>query len=130
MALEKGYYLSNNLTKATVLAIFPPSASGSNSSQVTTTKCPFHLPEASYYVFHPLSDFADRYYYLTSTRMNISLALMGYWPSDSIFHTFMPGWYTLVCGDEWGQLVILHLLFENHWQSFFWKGELKISNLS
>ncbi|MDG6995704.1 MAG: hypothetical protein JRN52_07260 [Nitrososphaerota archaeon] len=113
IALEEGYYLSNNLTKATALTIFTPSASGSNSSQDTTTSCSFHLPEVSYYVFHPLSDFADRYYYLTSTRMNISLVLVGYWPNAGVFHPFMPGWYTLVCGDEWGQLVILHLHFEN-----------------
>ncbi|MDG7024628.1 MAG: hypothetical protein JRN45_08945 [Nitrososphaerota archaeon] len=109
IAVERGYYSSTNLSLGTILTVFPASPIGLNS----TVSCPFHVPYVSIFVFHPLSDAADRYYYLTTTRMNFTLALTGYWSGTTGFHVFEPGWYTLACGDEWGQLVVLHVYFRN-----------------
>ncbi len=56
-----------------------------------------------------MSDFADRYYDLTGTRMNFAMTLSGSWSQDS-FSYFKPGKYTLVCGDEWGDIIVVHFL--------------------
>ncbi len=41
--------------------------------------------------------------------MNTSFTLNGIWSEDGNFHFFDPGFYSLICGDEWGDVVVLHL---------------------
>jgi hypothetical protein len=106
--LARGY-LVNNLTLGMPLNVFSSANPSANSTFGAITDCPFHVPEVSYYQFHPLSDFAERYYYLTGTRMNTTLTLNGYWTGNGSFRYFDPGSYTLICGDEWGQLTALHI---------------------
>jgi hypothetical protein len=43
------------------------------------------------------------------------IGLKGYWTNDSVsqFNNFDPGVYTVIAGDEWGALVILHFTVSN-----------------
>ena len=43
--------------------------------------------------------------------MSFNLKVRNYWRGDhpnAVLHNFEPGVYTVVAGDEWGTLVILH----------------------
>jgi len=77
------------------------------------------LAGISSYVFQPLSDNAALFQMSESTPVinNMEMdtefepAPTGYWASNEVgstFTNFEPGVYTVVAGDEWGNLVILH----------------------
>jgi hypothetical protein len=50
--------------------------------------------------------------------MQYELTINGYWPDDSFssnsqLTNFSPGVYTVVGGDEWGNLIVLHFMVAN-----------------
>jgi hypothetical protein len=47
---------------------------------------------------------------LNNSPMQYDVKLTGYWTSDTIpqFKNFDPGIYTVIGGDEWGAMVVLH----------------------
>jgi hypothetical protein len=81
------------------------------------------LADISSYVFQPLSDTAAVFQMSESTavstmEMNTEFepAPTGYWASNNVgatFTNFEPGVYTVVGGDEWGALVVLHFTVSN-----------------
>lgn len=110
LAIFKGYYGVGNVTTATALDIFSPS--NTNSSSSTGSDCPnpalFSVPR---FYFNPNSDMAlignGR-----TLQMSLSMTFEGYWVANVgvplMLHPFTPGIYTVVCGDEWGNLVLGH----------------------
>ena len=103
-----GYYTQGNISSATPLQISPPGL---------IVPCPAFL--AGYYLFQPSSDEAPFFggeavlpmravaivsgYYTPGQSYNYSL------PSGGISPTPFPaGVYTVVAGDEWGQMAVAH----------------------
>jgi MFS family permease len=105
ISILQGYYDSENVAGATPLQIFDP-----NSFYT----CPVMMAVASY-DFQPWSSIADIYtshdVVPYSLNMTTPLTATGFWTGsrpDATFSNFTPGVYTLVGGDEWGALVVLH----------------------
>ena len=49
-------------------------------------------------------------------KMQYELQLNGYWdgnPMEAVQDNFNPGVYTVVAGDEWGALVLVHFTVTN-----------------
>jgi hypothetical protein len=120
VAFFKGYYTASNILGAESLGIYKPG----------TYSCPA-IFDVNSYGFQPLSDNATIFVEsglaqhgtmiwsskpLATWPMNADITVSGYWtdnPLDymgtsAVFHNFEPGIYTVVGGDEWGQLLILH----------------------
>jgi len=104
-AIFEGNYTAEDILSATPLELFDPNLKHS---------CPLILSEISSYVFQPASDYAAVFQLSESTaaltlKMNSLLqpALFGYWTGTE-FNDFIPGVYTVVAGDEWGAMVVLH----------------------
>ena len=108
IAVFQGNYTAANVSTATPLQIYEPGI----------YHCPDILADISYYVFQPLSDTAAVFQMSESTAgftagMNAEVepAPTGYWANDNVgaaFTNFEPGIYTVVAGDEWGALVLVH----------------------
>jgi hypothetical protein len=108
IAIFQGNYTAANFSSATPLQIYKPG----------TYMCPMILGNISSYVFQPLNNSAAVFQMSESTAvftmaMNIEFepAPTGYWASDDVdatFTNFKPGVYTVVGGDEWGALVVVH----------------------
>ena len=109
IAIFQGNYTAANVSSATPLQIYQPA----------TYTCPMTLGDISSYVFQPLSDTASVFQMSESTavfnnmEMNTEFepAPTGYWASNNIgavFTHFEPGVYTVVAGDEWGAVVVVH----------------------
>jgi hypothetical protein len=108
IAIFQGNYTVANISTATPLQIYEPGI----------YHCPDILADISSYVFQPLSDTAGVFQMSESTAgftagMNAEFepAPTGYWASNEVgaaFTNFGPGVYTVVAGDEWGALVVLH----------------------
>ena len=109
IAIFKGSYASANVSSATPLQIYEPGI----------YHCPMILAGISSYVFQPLSDIASVFQMSEATAVinNMEMdtefepAPTGYWASNNVgaaFTHFEPGIYTVVGGDEWGNLIILH----------------------
>jgi hypothetical protein len=102
LAIFDGYYTSSNISAADSLELYQPGVRA----------CPMFMLLITSYTFQPLSDIAS----VNSPNpgfnlsMNSDLTANGYWSGTSAenFVVFPPGIYTIVGGDEWGQLVILH----------------------
>jgi hypothetical protein len=104
----QGNYTAANISSATPLQIYEPG----------TYTCPMILSDTSSYVFQPLSDNAAIFQMseptaVFSMAMNTEFepAPTGYWASNDVgaaFTNFEPGVYTVVAGDEWGALVLVH----------------------
>jgi hypothetical protein len=98
-----GYYTSENVSAASTLALYSPGTSG----------CPGILSGVTGYSFEGLSNLAGINEGQDSTpvlyqHMDVNVTASGYWTST--FHLFSPGYYTVVGGDEWGTIIILHFL--------------------
>ena len=73
------------------------------------------------YSFQPSSDAAylEGGSYSSSNglmKMQYELQLNGYWdgnPMEAVQDNFNPGVYTVVAGDEWGALVLVHFTVTN-----------------
>jgi hypothetical protein len=108
IAVFQGNYSAANISSATPLQIYEPGI----------YHCPDVLADISSYVFQPLSDTAAVFQISESTAgftaaMNAEFepAPTGYWASNNVgatFTNFEPGVYTVIAGDEWGALVIVH----------------------
>jgi hypothetical protein len=109
LGLWQGYYLAGNLSAAPPLSLFQPGI----------YSCPAEFPVA-YYSFSPLSDNVSLYSpqprsgnTTVPTAMwtmpdAFTQSISGYWTSQGVFQQFQPGYYTLVGGDYYGQLAIVH----------------------
>jgi hypothetical protein len=106
ISILQGYYDAKSVAAITPLQLFDPNAIYS---------CPAMLAAVSY-DFQPWSDVAAIYpgnpepY---SINMTTKVTSAGFWTVTHghptwIFSNFTPGIYTVVGGDEWGALVILH----------------------
>jgi len=110
-AIFKGYHLQNNLPSTDRLDLYGPGFSF----------CPLILFGINSYVFAPGSDLAS---INAGCSPNPCFAIpiqsrgsfTGFW-SDNIpymssptFHSLSPGVYTVVGGDEWGNLLVLHFV--------------------
>jgi hypothetical protein len=108
-AIFQGNYTATNVSSATPLQIYQPA----------TYTCPATIGNISSYVFQPLSDTASVFQMSESTAVFNNMEMntefepgpRGYWASNNIgaaFTLFDPGVYTVVAGDEWGALVVVH----------------------
>jgi len=110
MVLQGNYGLGNFTTGAP-LTLF-------NSTYATS--CTAQLYPTKYYIFEPLSDFADAFdsrgYSAGNQTIAFSLSSSGYWTggygisisnAPPSFHAYA-GAYTVVAADEWGSVVIEH----------------------
>ena len=98
-----GYYTSENVSAASTLTLYPPG----------TYNCPGILSGITGYSFEGTSNIAGIMQGQDSTpalfqHMDVNVTASGYWTTT--FHLFSPGYYTVVGGDEWGTLIILHFL--------------------
>jgi hypothetical protein len=107
ISILKGYYDIKSVAAITPLQLFDPNA---------VYHCPMILAGIISYDFQPGSDVAaiyTSYDYFTplSINMTAKVASSGFWTGsrpNATFSNFTPGIYTVVGGDEWGALVILH----------------------
>ncbi|MDG6901927.1 MAG: hypothetical protein JRM80_08195 [Nitrososphaerota archaeon] len=112
VAVFQGYYSARNISTGTYLAPSKPVAGG----------CPV-APTIQYYEFAPQSDAALAVLISTPSaptfkvQMNTTITFDGYWTGYAIpspgfpamtFHEFGSGTYTVMTGDEWGNLVLLY----------------------
>jgi hypothetical protein len=106
IAYYKGYYDADSVASATPLYFYNPNL---------LPPCAAPLP-VDEYVFQPSSDIAlgrisgvpDNT--ANAFAMEVSLVIGGYWPStpSAVIGPFTRGDYTIVAGDEWGTLAVLH----------------------
>jgi hypothetical protein len=104
IAVFAGYFSQSNISSASKpLSLYMPGA----------YMCPLILSNISAYVFKPQSDTAQ---ILGSCNTGSCFELNttsqidagGSWGEARAFSSFSPGPYTVVGGDEWGQMLILH----------------------
>jgi hypothetical protein len=110
VAVFSGYYSPTDVLKGKPLVIFDP-------DQVY--HCPaFSWAEGAVYEFKPSSDIAAISHDSvppsngTDTQILKELQLSHYWTGSypATINSFEPGIYTIVAGDEWGALVVLHFM--------------------
>jgi hypothetical protein len=101
----RGYYDTKSVVTISPLQLFDPNAA---------YHCPAILAAVSY-DFQPWSDIATIYTGYDcepwSTNMTAQVTSAGFWTGSrptATFSNFTPGIYTVVGGDEWGALVVLH----------------------
>jgi hypothetical protein len=116
IAVYQGDYTSANFSAATPLNLDNPTA--------IYLGPPYFAPTS--FSFHPLSDIADIIpgknipsadagSNTTNQQISAEITLKGYWTNSSVpnFTYFDPGVYTVVGGDEWGNLVFVHFTISN-----------------
>jgi|WetSurMetagenome_2_1015567.scaffolds.fasta_scaffold346727_1 hypothetical protein len=109
MAFFVGYYTEEDIYTATPLRLYDPKA---------VYHCPDILSEINSYVFQPSTSIADVYGScesgpcLEDFEIEGTVSYTGFWPGgdDAKLSNFTPGVYTVVCGDEWGGLAVVHFL--------------------
>ena len=108
----RGYCTSSNISKATSLYFYDHTIDHGCQS----------IANFSDYIFTPKSDLASSVFNETIhsyTPLKYEITTNGYWPVYAApnynysFSTFEPGIYTVVAGDEWGAMVILHFTVSN-----------------
>jgi len=106
ISILKGYYDAKSAGDITPLQLFDPNAMYS---------CPAILAGVYYdFDFQPWSDIATVYldnFEPYSINMTATVTSTGFWTGsrpNATLSDFTPGIYTIVGGDEWGALVILH----------------------
>jgi len=108
IAVFEGDYVASNLSTGTPLTLYNPHI---------TRLCPTNYPVISY-SFQPSLDWAQVIEnpanpLHNSQQMQYELTINGYWPDDNFssnsqLTSFKPSVYTVVAGEEWGNLIILH----------------------
>jgi len=105
ISILQGYYDAKSVVTLTPLQLFDPNAA---------YHCPAILAAVSY-DFQPWSDIATIYTGYDcepwSINMTTEVTSAGFWTGsrpNATFSNFTSGIYTVVGGDEWGALVILH----------------------
>jgi hypothetical protein len=104
VAIFQGYYTTGlNLSKVTPLNLIEPVIEHGRIE---------HFGENFVYNFKPSSDIAVFNYggTINNSPMKDEINIEGYWTSSGSysFSNFEPGVYTIVAGDEWGALLVLH----------------------
>jgi hypothetical protein len=106
VAIFQGYYASGDISSATPLKLYDPLA---------VYSCPMVLSEIDTYAFQPLSDIAAVFQIsdtnpVLTENMNVEVQTTGYWIGSTAvtLTNFDPGVYTVVGGDEWGSLLVVH----------------------
>ncbi len=113
VAIFQGNYTSSNVSSAMPLQLYNPEGIYS---------CPA-LFLVNSYSFNPLSDTASVFGgcgssnpnpCLTDFKISSEITVTGYWSNDqeSVLGNFTPGVYTVVGGDEWGSLAVLHFVVQ------------------
>lgn len=110
IAIFQGYYTSSNVSSATPLQLYKPGI----------YHCPMILSGINAYAFQPLSDSAsvigscEPNPCFTDFKVSSEVTVTGYWSNgqESILGNFTPGVYTVVGGDEWGSLAVLHFIVQ------------------
>ncbi|HEV2139341.1 MAG TPA: hypothetical protein VGR53_10925 [Nitrososphaerales archaeon] len=107
IAIVSGHYSSGNI-------------SSSNSLYLSNPSLPSHCPnvpsQIDYYRFSPSTQIAEPGPSMGPIPMSGTIRLSGYWtgkPSvhnSGVFHYFNPGIYTILAGDEWGDMAILYFV--------------------
>jgi len=104
IAVLSGFYDSHNYSSGAPVSIFPFPSGGSFNY------CLFYMPslvlDSHYYLFEPHSDIANLTSQSQPTMINITVTI------DPLTFTLPTGQYTIVGGDEWGDLVIAHFVVE------------------
>jgi hypothetical protein len=113
IAVFSGDYNSSNLSTGTPLTLYDPHVA---------RLCPTNYPVISY-SFQPSLDWAHVIEnpdnpINSAQQMQYELTINGYWPDDNFssnsqLTNFAPGVYTVVGGDEWGNLIVLHFTVAN-----------------
>jgi hypothetical protein len=107
IAVFRGNYTASDFPAATPLIVFDPNPI-------------FHCPVIP--IFYPSFDFAPSSDIVNNSSlnstfgMNSTITVNGYWAGDrpnAILTYFDSGVYTIVGGDEWGNLVIVHFTVLN-----------------
>jgi len=110
-AIFKGYHLQNDLPSTDRVELYNPGV----------YFCPLILSTINSYVFAPGSDLASinggcSVNPCFTIPMKSTGSFTGFWSgsipylSSPTFHSFSPGVYTVVGGDEWGDLLVLHFV--------------------
>lgn len=102
LAVFSGNYAAGNVSSAKALQIFQPG----------TYACPMILSQISSFSFQASSDNATVFgecqpSACLSEQVQASVSFGGYW-SGGEFTNFQSGTYTVVAGDEWGAIAVLH----------------------
>jgi len=104
VAVLSGNYDASNASSGKALQIYEPGV----------YNCPLVLAGIASYIFQPSSDNASIYGSCQSgggecisERVNSTVPFAGYYVGTT-FTSFPSGTYTVVAGDEWGDLAILH----------------------
>jgi len=107
LAIILGRYTSNNISSASSLYLWNPT--------VPNNGCPPFSAHTYFYVFNPRSDLALPSGLLQNSLpepMDAIFEVNGYWTGSGfntgVFHYFGPGTYTLLAGDEWGDILFLY----------------------
>jgi uncharacterized protein YceK len=113
IAVYQGDYTSSNYSTATPLNLYNPTSIFLCQPQTT--------PVPTSFLFEPLSDIADIIagnakpggdtgVITSQQQISGQMTLKGYWTGDSVpkFTYFNPGVYTVLGGDEWGNLALVH----------------------
>jgi len=109
LAVLRGNYTMSSYSIVTPLIIFNPS-----EVYIGTTTA-----EPTSYSFQPFIDVAilngGDFNSSDAIRLHIEISINGYWPNNesASSNNFEPGIYTIVAGDEWGALVVLHFTVTN-----------------
>lgn len=106
IAIFQGYYTAGDLSTLKPLKLDNPNA---------VYPCPMILADISTYTFQSSGDTADVFQLggiepVLTEQMNTQIHPTGYWTGspNGTLTGFAPGVYTVVAGDEWGALVVLH----------------------
>jgi hypothetical protein len=110
LAVLRGNYTGLNYSTVTPLIIFHP-------GEVYTGTAIIAAPTS--YSYQPFIDVAilngGDFNSSDAIRLHIEISVYGYWPNNesTSSNNFEPGVYTIVAGDEWGALVVLHFTVTN-----------------
>jgi len=107
VAILRGNYTSGNVVTAAPLILYNPNG--------IVQGCLPPVLNVTAYHFEPLSDIAT----LDGTvidqsatfEMSTEVSVWSYWagsPPNAVQHNLEPGVYTVVAGDEWGAVVVVH----------------------
>ncbi len=104
IAIYQGYYVSANITAAKALQLYDPNA---------VFHCPLILSGITSFAFEPNSSSAAVFGSCgqnpcLTEAVDPGVSVSGHWVNDRM--QFFSGVYTIVAGDEWGNLIILHFI--------------------
>jgi hypothetical protein len=110
IAIFQGNYTADNISTATPLILDNPN--------IIVPDCMPSVFNFTAYDFKPSSDiaFLNAPYGSTTFEMSREVTAGVYWEGnrpDAVQQFFAPGVYTVVAGDEWGNLVVLHFTVTN-----------------